>query len=51
MTRGVLIGTAVAAGVAAFAGLSGLTGTPLSQVLLACGVVAALSLSRSPRSE
>ena len=51
MTRGVLIGTAAAAGVAALAGLSGLTGTPLSQVLLACSVVAALSLSRSPRSE
>lgn len=51
MARGVLMTTAFAGGLAALVGLSGFTGTPLSQVLLACGIVAALSLSRTHRGE
>jgi hypothetical protein len=51
MTRGVLIGAAMAAALAVLVGWSDVTGTPVSQILLACGLVTALSLSRAPRRD
>ena len=51
MTRGVLIGAAALGTLAVLAGMSGWSGTPVSEILLASGVVAALTLSRAPRGE